>query len=223
MRSKGQGNGIRTLFAAVIMVVLLSSPVLAGNTLTATGEILAGQVPVAQFIGTPISGPAPLTVKFTDQSANNPTSWKWEFRKGSGSWKQFATSRNPSYTFSSPGTYDIRLKATNSGGSDEEIKTNYITVLPPVRPPVARFTQDIYIGRAPLTVHFDDRSQNNPASFFWRFGDGGTSTQENPSHAYSQSGFYRVSLKVTNGAGSDTAESFVFVVNEWGHNWFRWW
>ncbi len=79
--------------------------------------------PVAQFSGTPTTGPAPLAVTFTDQSTNTPTSWSWTFGDGGTS-----TARNPSHTYSAVGTYTVTLTATNAAGSDGETKTNYIAV-----------------------------------------------------------------------------------------------
>lgn len=84
--------------------------------------------PVADFSGTPTSGEAPLSVAFTDSSTNTPTSWHWEKNDGSG-WVDFAgspTVQNPTELFAA-GTWDIRLTATNGGGSDLETKTSYIT------------------------------------------------------------------------------------------------
>jgi PKD repeat protein len=190
------------------------------NTATKTSYITVTTPPrpVAQFIGTPTSGNAPLTVQFTDQSTNSPTSWKWEYRKSTGSWSQFSTVKNPSYTFTATGTYSIRLTATNAGGSNSEIKTSYITVVTAVQPPVARFSQDKYYGRSPLTVHFTDHSLNNPTSYYWRFGDGGTSTETNPDHQFTRPGLYFIQERVTNAAGSDTAYSVVAVT---GTSW--WW
>jgi PKD repeat protein len=176
--------------------------------------------PVVQFSATPATGSAPLTVKFTDESTNTPTSWKWELQKDTGRWMRFATTKNPSYTFLSAGTYSIRLTAANKGGSDEETKIGFITVTTPVRPPVARFTQDFYIGSAPLTVHFTDRSLNDPTSFFWQFGDGSTSSDKNPYHTYTRAGFYVIRERVSNEAGSDTASSGVFILRN-GWWWFR--
>jgi PKD repeat protein len=81
--------------------------------------------PVAAFSGDTLSGPAPLTVNFTDASTNTPTSWAWDF-DNSGSTD--STSQNPSNVYSTPGTYTVKLTATNATGSDDEIKTGYITV-----------------------------------------------------------------------------------------------
>ncbi|UCE25474.1 MAG: PKD domain-containing protein, partial [Candidatus Zixiibacteriota bacterium] len=88
------------------------------------GEPPPPQPPVADFVGSPTSGAPPLTVDFTDLSANDPTSWLWDFGDGSGT----STDKNPSYTYTSVGTYTVTLTATNAYGSDDEIKTDYITV-----------------------------------------------------------------------------------------------
>jgi PKD repeat protein len=82
--------------------------------------------PVADFSGDPTSGTAPLTVSFTDLSTNNPTSWSWNFGDGGSS-----TSQNPSHQYMSAGTYTVTLTATNAYGSDQEVKTDYITVNAP--------------------------------------------------------------------------------------------
>jgi len=70
--------------------------------------------------------------------------------------------------------------------------------------PVADFTADNTTGGAPLTVNFIDQSTGNPSGWQWDFGDGETSTQQNPSHIYSDLGTYTVTLTVTNTYGSDT-------------------
>ena len=70
--------------------------------------------------------------------------------------------------------------------------------------PVVNFTADVTNGCDNLTVHFTDLSNNNPTSWLWEFGDGQTSTEQNPVHVYSQSGVYSVSLTSTNAVGSNT-------------------
>jgi PKD repeat protein len=84
-----------------------------------------GSAPVANFSGTPTSGDAPLTVNFTDSSSNSPTSWAWDFQNNGST---DSTSQNPSFQYTSAGNYTVKLTATNAYGSDDEIKTNYITV-----------------------------------------------------------------------------------------------
>ncbi len=157
--------------------------------------------PVADFVGDPTSGDAPLTVNFTDLSTGDPTSWYWDFGDGVGT----STEQNPSYTYDSEGAYTVGLTATNAYGSDTETKADYITVTSSEVPPVADFVGDPTSGVMPLTVNFTDLSTGDPTSWYWDFGDGvGTSTEQNPSYTYDSEGAYTVGLTATNAYGSDT-------------------
>jgi len=81
-------------------------------------------IPVAAFSAAPISGAAPLTVRFTDASTNTPTSWAWDFGDGSST---NATDQNPVHTFASAGSYTVKLMTANAAGSGDVTKYNYIT------------------------------------------------------------------------------------------------
>ena len=87
-------------------------------------------VPVAQFSATPTTVNSGGTVSFTDLSTGSPTSWAWTI-SGSG-WSYTggtsATSQNPQVIFNTVGQYTVTLVASNSMGSDNEVKSNYITV-----------------------------------------------------------------------------------------------
>lgn len=161
----------------------------------------ATQPPVAAFTADVTSGYAPLTVSFKDRSTENPTAWAWDFNNDG---IVDSTIQNPSYTYSTAGTYTVKLTATNDAGSDSEVKTDYITVsAPPL--PVAAFTADVTSGAVPLTVHFADQSTGNPTAWAWDFDNDSTvdSTAQNPSYTYDAAGTYTVKLTVTNAAGSD--------------------
>ncbi|MBN1194674.1 MAG: PKD domain-containing protein, partial [Methanomicrobiaceae archaeon] len=117
-----------------------------------------------------------------------------------------STDQDPSFTYSTPGTYTVSLTATNAAGSDDEVKTGYITVNVPPVAPTAGFTADVTEGDAPLNVQFTDQSTGDtPLSYAWDFDNDGTvdSTEQDPSFTYSTPGTYTVSLTVTNAAGSD--------------------
>jgi PKD repeat protein len=170
-----------------------------------TSQTFSLLAPVADFTGSPFSGAEPLPVIFTDQSANTPTSWKWERQKnGTPGWSPFylhPTSKNPDETFYS-GNWDIQLTATNTVGSDIETKLAYITALPL---PVANFTPlSTVSGVKPFSVTFTDYTINNPMKWNWSFGDGNYSDSQNPVHIYESPGTYTVSLNATNIAGSNT-------------------
>jgi len=78
---------------------------------------------VANFTGTPTSGPTPLTVQFTDLSAGNPTTWDWNFGDGSTSSVQ-----NPSHAYTT-GVYNVTLNVTNALGEESSFtRLNYINV-----------------------------------------------------------------------------------------------
>ncbi|WP_196214027.1 cobaltochelatase subunit CobN [Methanolobus vulcani] len=68
--------------------------------------------------------------------------------------------------------------------------------------PVADFSANQTSGENPLSVQFTDES-SNAESWFWDFGDGSNSTDQNPSHTYLSDGTFTVELTVTNTAGSD--------------------
>ncbi|MGN6744156.1 MAG: PKD domain-containing protein, partial [Amnibacterium sp.] len=77
--------------------------------------------------------------------------------------------------------------------------------------PQASFTADPATGPAPLAVTFTDTSTGPPTSWSWDFGDGATSTDQNPSHTFAAAGSYAVTLTAGNAAGTATASSTVVV------------
>ena len=163
-----------------------------------------GQAPVANFTSDKVSGCAPLIVTFQDLSTNTPTSWIWDFGNGVTS-----TGQNPITNFSVPGTYTVKLIARNNAGVDEEVKVNYITVFPS---PTPAFTANITTACVPATIQFTDQTTVPPGAgtitdWLWNFGDGGTSTSQNPSHTYTAAGFYTVSLQVTSSTGCQSFKS----------------
>jgi PKD repeat protein len=190
------------------------------NTMTLAGYITVNPAPVppvAVFDGTPTSGTAPHYVAFNDDSANSPTSWEWTFGDGTTS-----TLRNPSHSYTKAGTYTVSLKATNAGGSNTLTKAGYITVTTatptPTPTPVpeavkASFTATPVTGQLPLEVQFTDMSTGGPTQWSWNFGDKGISTDRHPSHTYTKTGSYTVTLTVQNANGSDkvTMKKFVTV------------
>jgi len=158
--------------------------------------------PVADFAATPTSGNAPLTVNFTDISTGSPTNWQWDFNNDG---TVDSTEQNPVYTYPAAGNYTVNLTVTGPGGSDSEVKTGYINVASPSPSKlVAAFSASPNSGKAPLKVAFTDTSTGSPTSWKWDFGDGTTSTKQNPVHKYSKAGIYTVNLTVKNAKGSNT-------------------
>ena len=168
----------------------------------------APAAPVAAFTGTPVSGTAPLDVKFTDSSTGTSiTDRRWDF--GDGNISNYAAATNPAHRYVTAGIYSVNLTVTTAGGSNSLKRTNYISVsAPPPATPVAAFTGTPRTGTAPLEVTFTDSSTGTSiTNRRWDFGDGNISnyaTATNPSHRYTIPGKYTISLTVTNAWGSNS-------------------
>ncbi len=79
-------------------------------------------------------------------------------------------------------------------------------------PPVASFTTDVETGCQPLTVQFNDTSENYPTEWLWDFGDGtGSSAEQNPSYTFEDSGEFIVTLTVSNVNGIDSTTGTIEV------------
>jgi len=209
-------NPVHTYTGSNLYPVSLNATNANGSDIeTKTAYVVTGtpSSPVADFSANITSGMAPLPVKFTDLSTNIPTSWQWAYKNATGNWTIFATTQNPEYTFPA-GTYDINLTATNSGGSDDEIKTGFI-VSELVEIPDANFTATPRNGTAPLTVQFNDTSTNTPTSWKWAYKNtSGTWTQfattQNPEYTF-PAGVYDINLTATNAAGSNDEIKIAYI------------
>ena len=166
------------------------------NSRTKNQYITVLSIPKADFVADKTKGGSPMTVTFTDKSLNTPTAWAWNFGDGSTS-----TEQNPMHTYTTLGTYTVTLTASNKDGQDIATKPNYIVT---TLSPVAEFKADRQVGKAPFVVEFTDLSTNSPTTWKWDFGDGTSSSEQNPRHIYLREGAYDVSLTATNQYGSDT-------------------
>lgn len=169
--------------------------------------VTAGTDLAADYTVNPASGSIPVgyTAQFNDTSVGNPTAWLWDF----GDSTPTSTLQNPTHVFSVAQIYSVKLTITNATGHTATT-TKPITVNPATAP-VANFTNSTADGTgvAPLNVTFTDTSLNLPTSWAWQFGDGATSTLQNPYHVFSLPGNHQVNLTATNGAGSSTTSYWI--------------
>ncbi len=148
---------------------------------------------LTSFIPDIFQGCEPLDVVFTDMSSPNIVDWEWHFGDGDTSKTQ-----NPAHTYSA-GKYDVTLIATAASGCQGELTvTNLINSWPL---PDANF----YLSPSVTTIEmpsidFINTSQGGN-SWLWKFGDGTSSTTENPNHTYTEDGEYPVWLIVTSDKG----------------------
>lgn len=144
---------------------------------------------------TPNEGCAPLTVQFINKSINAVDgSYLWDFGDGNTS-----VVKNPTYTYTEPGTYSVSLTASNAGGlTFTEIKQNIIVV---AEPPVVDFTVGPKVQVFPnsmVTIENRSLTQTSAPSYLWDFGDGIYTIEESPDfHIYEFPGEYFVKLSVT--------------------------
>jgi PKD repeat protein len=160
--------------------------------------------PVAAFTFSPSSPLVNQTVQFTDTSTGAPTSWSWNFGDSGTS-----TLQNPTHAYAAAGPYTVTLTATNAGGPSQT--THTVTVSSTGPSPTASFTFSPSSPLVSQTVQFTDTSTNSPTSWSWNFGDLGTSSVRNPTHAWSAPGYYTVTLTATNGNGSNQTSRLVTV------------
>lgn len=167
-------------------------------TLTVTNAL--GSDSTSQVITVPPPGSTPtagftfqvneLDATFMDSSTGSPTSWQWDFGDGSAG----STERNPVHSYGRRGTYTVELTVTNAAGSDSV--SQFVEVPGQL---VAAFT----FVPSGLTVSFTDASEGDPTSWQWDFGDGDSSSLQNPTHTYDAAGSYTVTLTVRRGSDSD--------------------
>jgi uncharacterized repeat protein (TIGR03803 family) len=163
--------------------------------------------PTVQFTVQPTNGFVPLSVDFTfpavDSAANAIVSWKWDFGDGTSFSDQSPdqpVSMNHIYTKIK--TFSPKLTVTNVWGTMINSNGPQISVLPP---PIF-FTARPTNGLVPLPVQFSgpgmDSQTNAITNWSWSFGDGSTSTAQNPSHIYTGAGVFSPALVVTNKKGA---------------------
>ena len=189
------GTEVRGLTTPGTYTVSLTGIDTSGIPVPGTGaRFMVTVLPVADFDGTPVMGNTPLKVHFTDRSAGPVTSYAWDFTSDGTT---DSTLQNPNYTYIHAGMYSVRLNITGPGGSDEKVRTDYITVNPAPKPVfLADFTISPINGTVPLTVKCTDKSIGNPTRFMYDFGDGVNVSGPDPIHTYRYPGVFNVTLTV---------------------------
>ena len=124
------------LLSLAVSLLLRTDALALTPTLSPVPTATSTAIPGAEFVGTPLSGTAPLTVQFTDLSSNILSSCTWNFGDGSGltvdpvAGVTFSVCPAATHTYTSAGSYTVSLfvvKAT-TGRSNQVTKTNYILV-----------------------------------------------------------------------------------------------
>lgn len=169
---------------------------------------LQGDTPVAAFGVTPSNGTANVTsFSFVDRSTGPISSWNWSFGDNGTS-----NAQNPTHTYSSPGTYTVRLTVASSGGSQSTASRTIFVTAPDV-PPTAAFS---YAPTSPSvldTISFVDETTGYATEWSWDFGDQTSSTEQNPSKRFDTPGDYPVKLTVKGNGLTSVAQKTVTVTS----------
>jgi gliding motility-associated-like protein len=143
-------------------------------------------VPDAMFVTDTTKGCYPLTVEFTNYSENG-TEYIWDFGDG-----ETSTERNPVHTFEDPGYYTVILTAPGPDDVNGEYQTD-ITVYDHPTADFSYSPDEVYVPGDVLRCY---SLSVDAETYYWEFGDGGSSTDVNPSYTYVEEGVYDISLSV---------------------------
>ncbi len=167
-------------------------------------------VPSANITASPTSGIAPLEVTMSAAVAGGdaPLTYEWDFGDGA----TLADALGATHTYSTPGDYTLTFTVTDNDG-DRVSDTEEISVGSNSEP-VVLILADTYSGDAPLTVNFEGWvfGGDAPMTYWWTFGDGTTSTEQDPTHTFSSEGVYNVTFIATDDNGDSDADSVDIVV-----------
>jgi gliding motility-associated-like protein len=164
------------------------------DTVVVPNQIVIQNINVS-FAATPSMVCTGQAITFTNTSVPAAVTASWNFGDGNSS-----TAISPVYTYTAPGTYTVSLTSADSHPCSGN-STGIVTVN---QTPVASFSADTLVAcSSPFTVTFTNTS-TGATTYNWNFGDGNTSVTTNPTHTYTASGTYAVTLKATNVSGTCT-------------------
>jgi PKD repeat protein len=165
---------------------------------TISDGVLVISAPVAGFSALPNAVCEGDTIHFTNTSTN-ASSYLWSFQGGT---PVSSTLANPDVIYDTAGTFNVQLIATGIGGKDTLLQSQYITANPKAHAAFSANDTLVYLPSANV-VFFN--TSTDATSYLWDYGDGVTSTDQNPWHAYDTSGIYTVTLIAYNSqCGNDT-------------------
>jgi PKD repeat protein len=169
-------------------------------------------VPLPQFVADVTTGCRAITVNFTNQTPDDPsiqaTSLQYDWDFGDGSPHSF-TFTPPPHTYNYKNSpFNVTVTATNPATNCSNVitKTGYINV---TSPPGTSFTEkpDSITSIPNYAFDFINQTTGNPTTYNWSFGDGQSSTSQEPRHTYIDTGIYKVTLTTTTQSGCDSTIS----------------
>jgi PKD repeat protein len=205
-------NPVHTYTTAGIFDAQLAVSDSLGATVGASAQVAVTLPPLTVACGaSPTSGTAPLDVNFTCTPAGGVGSYAYSWTFGDGG---TSTQQNPTHRYTTGGASYAATVTVTSGTETKACTTPAITVNNPALSVTCEATPTT--GTAPLTVAFKCTPSGGTGTYTysWKFGDGGTSTSQNPTHAYIAGGAsYAAQVTVTSGSDSVTCTTPTITVN----------
>jgi gliding motility-associated-like protein len=168
------------------------------DTLKKPGFIIIQPAEI-EMLNLPATGCAPVVFSplYNIKSVIPVTGYSWNFGDGTSS-----VLPNPSHTYNSAGSYTITLSYTTADGCT--LTNTYPNGVKVGQKPAANFTAWPTDACASIPIHFTDNSTGTVTNWLWQFGDGTSDTSRNPSHLYSDTGYFNVRLIASNNGCPDT-------------------
>jgi len=194
-------------FALILPVAVLAA--LAAVSCGSSGNPPQGQVAVANA-GGPYFTNVGQALAFDGSQSTAPSgqslTYAWDFGDGGT-----ATGAKPSHTYANSGNFNVKLTVTDTAGA-----TNSSTVPVEVVPLPVSNPGGPYTGKVNVAVTFNGSASTVPPGqtpgYSWNFGDNSTGTGVMPTHAYSTTGTFTVTLSVkddTGGVGTNTTTATI--------------
>jgi PKD repeat protein len=178
----------------------------AGKATTWTTTITVNPLPSVVGTVSPSVGAGSMIASFTAHGQGGTPNFKYSWHFGDGTSSEI---QNPTHHYST-GTYTATVVATDGAGMSATWSVS-ITINLPL---IMGFTNR-YAGSPGLTMLFTCTPSQGvpPYSYYWQFGDGQSSTLQNPSHAYVVMGTYHATLNVTDSIGETVEGQMTIILN----------
>jgi len=154
-----------------------------------THTVIIRQSLEAEFSWDPQNPELGDTVSFSDESNGNPDTWEWDFGDGS-----YSSLQNPEHSYSMGGNYGVTLKIFKGNEGPVFVTHNVVVTAETL---YAEFSWDPEEPETGENVSFYNESTGGADGWYWDFGDGSDSTDENPTHVFDTAGAYDVTLEIT--------------------------
>jgi len=178
---------------------------------TDTATCTVESTPVVAEAGGPYEGCVGQAVQFSGSASGDapPFTYNWDFGDGNS-----GSGQKPTHIYSSAGTYYVILTVTDSN-SNSDTDPATATIVDCGDDPIAN-AGGPYSGVINQAVQFEGSAIGgvSPYSYEWDFGDGGSSTDQNPTHVYTSVGTYDVTLTVTDDDGKTDIDETTATISE---------